>query len=237
MSSPAIDTRAFETPEADIEAPDSDIESDEPEMESSLHLAQLVLLLQCLELHWKERNDFFAAGNMSIFYSEQQVDKESESARQRVRGPDFFVVLGTVRRPRRSWCVWKEGGRYPNLIVEVLSDSTSALDRGLKKQIYQDVFRTPDYVWFDPETAELAGFHLVDRHYEPLAADKEGRIFSAELGLWLGVHEGMLRFFSEKGVLLPSAEELANQNEKLANQNEKLIAKLRALGVDPGSIL
>ena len=37
-----------------------------------------------------------------------------------------------------------------------------AIDRGLKKHIYQDIFRTPDYFLFDPETLELAGFHLVD---------------------------------------------------------------------------
>jgi len=39
-------------------------------------------------------------------------------------------------------------GKYPNLIVEILSDSTAAIDRGLKKQLYQ-AFRTPDYFWFD----------------------------------------------------------------------------------------
>lgn len=236
MSSLAIDTRAYETPDIDVTVPESDIESNEPEFESSLHLTQFLFLLQCLELHWKDRQDFFAAGNMSIFFSERQLDSEQESARERFRGPDFFVVLGTERRPRKSWCVWKEDGRYPNLIVEVLSKSTSALDRGLKKQIYQDVFRTPDYFWFDPETKEFAGFHLVEGQYQPLPKDEQGRMHSAQLGLLLGVHQGMLRFYTEQGVLLPSAQELADRNADLADRNTKLIAKLRELGVDPNSI-
>jgi Uma2 family endonuclease len=76
-----------------------------------------------------------------------------------------------VPRLRDAGTVWEEDGRYPNLIVEILSASTEAIDRGLKKQIYQDVFRTPDYFWFDPETHELVGFHLVDGRYAPLAPD------------------------------------------------------------------
>lgn len=223
MSSLAIETDELEAPDEGLAAPQSELESNEPEMESYLHLSQLLLLLQCLELHWKERKDFFAAGNMSIYFSEKQLSKE------RMRGPDFFVVLGTERRPRKSWCVWKEDGKYPNFILEVLSTRTSALDRGLKKQVYQDVFRTPDYFWFDPESKEFAGFHAVDGQYQPLPKDAHGRMHSAQLGLLLGVHEGMVRFFTEQGEILPSAPELSERNEKLA-------AKLRELGIDPNSL-
>ena len=62
------------------------------------------------------------------------------------RGPDFFVVLGTKwDEKRKSWVVWEEEGKYPNVIIEILSDSTAATDRGEKKEIDQDTFRTPDY--------------------------------------------------------------------------------------------
>ncbi len=75
------------------------------------------------------------------------------------RGPDFFVVLGTESKPRKSWVVWEEGGKYPHVIVEILSESTATTDRELKKEIYQDIFRTPDYFWFSLYTQEFAGFH------------------------------------------------------------------------------
>jgi Uma2 family endonuclease len=207
----------------EVVAPPCDLESDEPEMESYLHLVQMALLLQTLELFWKDRTDFFAAGNLTIFFSPRQLESE------KFRGPDFFVVLGAEKKPRKSWTVWHEDGRYPNVIVEILSDGTAALDRGLKKQIYQDVFRTPDYFWFDPETLELAGFHLVEGRYEPLAPDAHGRLPSAQLGLHLGLHEGQLRFFTPGGALVPSGREIAAQAERMA-------AKLRELGVDPDTL-
>jgi Uma2 family endonuclease len=56
--------------------------------------------------------------------------------------------------------VWEEDGKYPNVIVEVISKSTANIDRDLKKKLYQDTFRTPDYFWFDPYTLEFAGFHF-----------------------------------------------------------------------------
>ena len=45
----------------------SQLESDEPEMESSLHYAQLMLLVACLEWLWRDRNDFFIGANLTIF--------------------------------------------------------------------------------------------------------------------------------------------------------------------------
>jgi hypothetical protein len=73
----------------------------------------------------------------TIYYSPNQLKSED------FRGPDFFVVLGAEKKERKSWVVWQEDGKYPNVIVELLSDSTASVDRGLKKEIYQNTFRTP----------------------------------------------------------------------------------------------
>ena len=89
----------------------------------------------------------------------------------------------------------------------VLSCATQgrAIDRGLKKQIYQDIFRTPDYFLFDPETLELTGFHLLDGQYQELIANEKGWLWSQQLELYLGIHQGKLRFFTndEQLVLTP----------------------------------
>jgi Uma2 family endonuclease len=61
--------------------------SDEPPLESNLHLTQIILLIKCLEWLWQDREDYFAAGNLTIYYSPNQ--KKSEYFRR----PDFFVVL------------------------------------------------------------------------------------------------------------------------------------------------
>jgi Uma2 family endonuclease len=144
--------------------PPGDLYSDEPPMETEFHLRQMILLIQCLESWWRERQDFYACGNMTVYYSPRQ--RKSED----FRGPDFFVVLGTERKPRKSWVVWEEGGKYPNLIIEILSDSTADTDRGLKKQIYQDIFRTPEYFWFDPDSQEFKGFQLIAGIYARASA-------------------------------------------------------------------
>ena len=61
------------------------------------------------------------------------------------------------------------------------------------KEIYQDIFRTPDYFWFDPDGLEFQGFHLVDGRYEPLPPNDQGWLWSQQLGLWLGLVDRQLR--------------------------------------------
>lgn len=197
--------------------PPGDLLSYEPQMETYLHLQQMILLLKCLEWWWRDRSDFFAAGNLTIYYSPQQ--RKSEF----FRGPDFFVVLGTERKPRQSWVVWQEGGQYPHVIIEILSDSTAETDRGLKKQIYQDIFRTPDYFWFDPNSFEFQGFQLVGGQYQALEANEQGCLWSQQLQLFLGLENGQLRFFTPQGKLVPTAEESAL----------RLAQKLQEMGIDP----
>ncbi len=233
---------------ADVIFPSGEPYSDEPPLETERHLQQMILLLNCLKWLWRDRDDYFAGGNLSIYYSPQQ--RKSED----VRGPDFFVVLGAERRPRRSWTVWEEGGKYPNIIVEILSESTANTDRNLKKDIYQNIFRTPDYFWFDPDSQELEGFHLVDGKYQPLEPNAEGRLWSEQLQLLLGTREQKLRFFSPEGKLVPTTEEVALQESERAEQQQqraeqaekreaqsgqkaaRLAERLRALGVDPDEI-
>ncbi len=211
-----------EQPE-DVIFPPGDLYSNEPPLETELHLRQIIILLQSLEWLWKDRNDFYSAGNLTIYYSPNQ--KKSED----FRGPDFFVVLGAERKTRKSWVVWEENGQYPHVIVEILSSSTANIDKDFKKQLYENTFRTPDYFWFDPYSLELAGFHLVDGEYQPLEADTQERLWSQQLGLYLGIHNEQLRFFTTEGKLVPTLKELATRAERFA-------AKLRELDIDPETI-
>lgn len=220
--------------------PPIDLFSDEPPLESYRHLKQLILLLTCIERLW-QRQDFFAGANMSVYYSIRQLKQED------VRGPDFFVVLNTERKERKSWVVWDEDGKYPNFILEILSDSTAKNDRGLKKQLYQDVFRTPNYFWFDPYSLEFAGFKLNYRSYEPIVPNEQGWLWSDELQLYLGIVAEKLRFFTREGELVPTPEEAEAQERQRAQTErqraeeaeqkvERLRQKLRELGVDPDQL-
>ncbi|TFI52751.1 Uma2 family endonuclease [Mastigocladus laminosus UU774] len=218
----------------DVILPPSDLYSDEPPLETELHLRQIILLFKCLEWLWRDRTDFYAAGNLTIYYS------FSKSKSEDFRGPDFFVVLDTERKARKSWVVWEEDGKYPNVILEILSESTANTDKEVKKKLYQNTFRTPDYFWFDPYTLEFAGFHLVDGKYQPLEANNQGHLWSQQLGLYLGIYQGLLRFFTPEGQLIPTPEEEAEserqQKELALSRAERLAAKLRELNIDPDTI-
>lgn len=201
--------------------------SDEPEMESSLHYTQLLILVSCLEWLWRDRNDFFIGANLTIYFSRQQLRNRD------FRGPDFFLVKQTEKRDRKSWVVWEEAGKYPDLIIELLSTSTANVDRTLKKELYQNQFRTPEYFWFSPDDLEYAGFRLVGNHYQEITPDARGWCWSEVLGLYLGVAAGKLRYFTPDGILVPLPEEAAQQERLRA---ERLAERLRLLGVDPDSL-
>ncbi|MEQ9236544.1 Uma2 family endonuclease [Coleofasciculus sp. E2-BRE-01] len=204
----------------DVIFPPGELYSDEPPWETELHLQQIILLLESLKWLWRDRNDFYVAGNLTIYYSPRQ--RKSED----FRGPDFFVVLDTERKTRKSWVVWNEDGKYPNLIIEILSSKTADTDKGFKKKLYQDTFRTPDYFWFEPNTLEFVGFHLVDGDYQPLEPNDQGQLWSQQLGLFLGIHQNQLRFFTPEGKLVPTPEESA----------DRYAAKLRELNIDPETL-
>ena len=239
-TSPVLETLSTTNPDEKI-FPEGDFWSDEPPLESYQHLRQIMLLIQSLDWRWQGREDYFAAGNLTIYYNFERLKSKD------FRGPDFFVVLGTERRlDRKSWVVWQEGGKYPDVIVEILSSSTAKVDRGEKKQLYQDIFRTPDYFWFDPETLEFQGFRLIEGQYQAIEPTEQGWLWSGRLELYLGVYQDKLRYFTPEGelVLLPEeaaklAEDKAqreSQEKALAQEEiEQLKAQLRALGVEPES--
>src|SRR4029077_15610393 len=160
------------------------------------------------------------------------------------RGPDIFWVEGVEPEPlRKAWVSWEEGGRLPDVIVELLSPSTAEVDRTEKRDLYARVFRTSEYFLYDPETLKLEGLTLSGRAYQPMEPGKRGRFWSEQLGVflgpWHGVRLGMegdwLRLFRPDGSLGPTTEERA-ESERLRADSERLradsaeaeLARLRA---------
>ena len=203
------------------------LESDEPEMESSLHYLQLALLVSCLDWLWRDQKDYFIGANLTIYFSRQQLKNRD------FRGPDFFLVKNTQNHPRRSWVVWEEDGKYPDLIIELLSTSTAAIDKAFKKTLYEERFRTQEYFWFSPDTLELAGFKLIDGKYKPIKFNNSNLLWSNVLGLYLGLEEDKLRYFDAQERLVLTPEEVALQEQ---NRSAILAEKLRELGIDPDEL-
>jgi Uma2 family endonuclease len=205
-------------------------EEDGIPLESAWHRDCMNLLIASVLHHQRDRADFYVGGNMFIYFNLQQ-------ARDRdFRGPDFFLVQGGVNlHPnRRYWAVWDEGGRYPDVIIELLSRSTADLDRTTKKSVYEQTFRTSNYFCYDPTTQKLEGWSLQDGHYQSLEPNEQGRLWCSVLGLWVGPWQGeyhrqpgtWMRFFDQQGKVIPVEEEaqrhLAEEEHRLAEKHRRL---------------
>lgn len=209
---------------------EDDLPCDDGEpMETLRHRLQMELLIHSLDPWARARGDCFVGGNMFLYFSSEQLRGKA------FRGPDFFVALGVSPRERKSWVVWDEE-KGPDLIVELLSESTAHTDKTEKKRIYQDRLRVAEYFWYDPwNPDDFAGFTLDDGRYRPLLPRAPGRIPSPLLGLdlcwWDGWYGGVearwVRWATTEGELLPTEAEAA-KSEAQAARSEAASAKAQA---------
>jgi len=227
------ETQAIWTPPL----PPTDLIFDDGEpLESNRHRTAMNSLIDAIYQAYQGRNDFFAAGNMFLYYSSKQVRNQD------FRGPDFFVVLNVDgKKQRQGWVVWEEEGRYPNIIVELMSPTTAKIDKGEKKNIYEQTFHTQDYLIYDPfDENSLQGWSLgTNGKYQELVPDQRGWLWCQTLELWLGKWTGTifqeeatwLRFYDREGNLVLLGTEKAEQ-EKLRAEQEKLRAEQEQLRAD-----
>ncbi|MEW6298529.1 MAG: Uma2 family endonuclease [Thermodesulfobacteriota bacterium] len=193
---------------------EDDLPCDDGEpMETARHREQMWLLIYSLKAHWSDRTNYYVSGNMFLHYDPQ--------SRKKFRGPDFFLVLDVEDRERKSWVVWQEGMRFPDVIIELLSDTTREVDQGEKKTLYERVFRTAEYYLYDPFSQEFVGYHLRGARYEEVKPDEEGKIYSPVTGLFLAVRENWLRWVTAKGQVLLSPMELMEQERQRAEQERQ----------------
>jgi Uma2 family endonuclease len=198
----------------EIELPPTDLPYDDGDkMETSWHAdAQYVLKASVIAVHGGNRDDYYVANNMFVYYSLDQVRNKE------YRGPDVFVVKHVDgNRYRDSWIAWAEGGRLPDVIFELLSTTTEQADLGKKKQLYEQVFRTAEYFCIGYAVDRLLGWRLMGGVYVPIAPDAHGRLWSETLGVAIGPWRGPIftqdhtwpRFYTAEGDLILLHDEAA----------------------------
>ena len=213
----------------EVEMPPTDLlETDEQPLETPIHRATINLLIEQVEIHNAGRRDYYVGGNMFIYFSSEQAKNRD------YKGPDFFYVQGVDHdRPRQFWATWDENGRYPDVIIELLSPSTADADLSTKKDLYERTFRTSEYFCYDPLTYEQRGWRLEAGGYVPLLPDSDGRLVSDVLGLRLGTWEGRylelparwLRFFDATGRVVPLRSELEREGAEAEAKRAEAEAK------------
>ncbi|HEX3531634.1 MAG TPA: Uma2 family endonuclease [Thermoanaerobaculia bacterium] len=217
------------------------IDSDEEPLETDWHVRQLPLLREAIHRAMAElgRADFFVGTNMFVYYSVEQAAEVAREVEENLeprafRGPDVFWTGGVSGHLRRLWAAWDEGGRLPDMIIELLSPSTAKVDRTVKKDLYAQVFRTKEYFMVDPDALTVEGFDLVGRVYQPKAPAAQGRVWCSQLraylgfwhGIWTDAEADWVRLFHLDGSLLPTKAEAAEQRAEAAEAD---VARLRAL--------
>ncbi|HEV7504834.1 MAG TPA: Uma2 family endonuclease [Thermoanaerobaculia bacterium] len=201
-------------------------------LETEWHTLEYPLLRRLIRQAMAEqgRADFYAGGNMFVYYSVEQARDVSEEMTKGLpwrafRGPDVFWVGGVdPHRERKVWISWEEGGRLPDVIVELLSPSTAKKDRTEKRDLYARVFRTAEYFLCDPDKGTLEGLRLAGRFYQSILPDENGRLWSEQLGVFLGTWHGAVdgregdwvRLFRPDGNLVPMPEEQAEAERQVA---------------------
>ena len=207
-----------------------------PPMESNDALLNLMLLFLTLREYLARIRTAFIGVDMAVYY------QFSPGAPDQMVAPDFFVVLDVEDGFRKSFVTFREGGRTPDVVIEMRSPSTAVRDRTTKRQIYQNVLKVGEYFRFDPPSGRLDGERLLTGEYQRIEPETGGRLYCEQLDLYLVLWEGeyqslrrrWLRWQLADGTLLSTPEEReeaqrrrAEELERRAGQFEQRAAELQ----------
>ncbi|ULB46696.1 Uma2 family endonuclease [Limnospira fusiformis KN01] len=168
----------------------------------------------------------------------------TEPLERGAESPDWFYVPNVPPtldgRVRRSYVLWQE--YIPPLIaIEFVSgdgseerDRTPLYQTGERQKpgkfwVYEQIIRPPFYAIYEVRKASVEVYHLMENHYELVAANERGHYpihpMGVELGIWLGQYGNLelpwLRWWDSQGNLLLTGDERARIERQRAEQAEQ----------------
>lgn len=147
-------------PRTQVYYPDTD---GQPMAESDFQRIPLSYAVEALDLYFEDRPDVYVSGNIFMYY--QEGDPTANVA------PDVLVVFGVPKRERRSYKLWEEGGKGPDFVLEITSETTRVKDQGVKFGLYA-ALGVREYFQYDPTgdylSPPLQGWRLVGDRYAAL---------------------------------------------------------------------
>jgi Uma2 family endonuclease len=179
-----------------------------PMAETPIHGDALIHLVDALKQWFTQEPNVYIGRNMMLYYVEGDPRKHVS--------PDAFVTLGIPKdTPRDAYFTWLEGGRGPDLVVEITSKSTRNEDLKKKFALYQNVLRVREYFMFDPRgeylKPRLQGYRLEEAQYLPIT-EAAGRLPSEVLDLHFEADGLTLRLYDPAtGEWLPTEAEAQKQ--------------------------
>lgn len=195
---------------------------------------QMRLLTEPLYTSWKggaKKRSFLAAANVGVFFAVKVPPIV----------PDVFLSMDIKQTSLKSkadntYFYW-DRKKPPEVVIEIVSNKRGG-EKTRKRETYASI-GIKYYVIFDPfrrlGSLIVERFLLVEGAYQPHTAtwmEEVGLSLVLWEGSFEGVHDIWLRWGDEKGVVIPTGEELA-----VGAQNEaaRLRQILKAKGIDPDS--
>lgn len=153
------------------------------------------------------------------------------------RAPDVLVAFNRPKGHRSSFRQWEEGGRPPEVVIEVLSPSNNFPERVEKLHFY-DEHGVQEFIELDPDNHRLSVF---ERRGKRLVGDPVAESWVSPL---LGVRFEVLiqaievygpdgKRFLEFGELVDRVKQSERRADQAELRAEQLAVQLRALGIDP----
>lgn len=235
----ALASAASPTPKRAVHYPDSD---GLPMSDNTLQYQYIVSTVAGFQELYSGRGDVFVAGDLLWYPTEG--DNVTRSA------PDAMIAFGRPPGHRGSYRQWEEGGIAPQVVFEILSPGNRLADRNRKLAFYLQ-FGVEEFYEYDPDRGDLAGWLREGGQLRPIA-EMEGWV-SPRTGVKFALRDGMLELTRPDGRRFLTYDELIEQRmlaesegaraeseraraDSECNRAEKMAAKLRELGVDPGSL-
>jgi Uma2 family endonuclease len=201
-------------------------DSDDTPVDNELQDLIPSLLKAVLAMTWADRMDWFFGVDMGVYYDPDQSPIV----------PDGFLSLGVERffdeNLRLCYAIWEEK-QVPKFVLEVVSQIYRG-EYSTKKDEYTKL-GVPYYVVYNPtrrRKPRLEIYQLVNSIYELQPGNS---VWLPEIGLGIGMERGKyqgitrewLYWYNQEGKRLLTPEERAHL----------LAERLRAMGVDPDSVL
>ncbi|OCQ91114.1 hypothetical protein BCD67_22090 [Oscillatoriales cyanobacterium USR001] len=220
--------------------------SDDTPVDNELQNLIPNLLLSMLLDIWRDRDDWFFAVDMAVYYESEQL----------AIVPNGFLALGVSRntgdRGRLSYLIWQENDVVPILTLEIVSHKYNSEYQD-KLQTYQQL-GVLYYVVYNSfagsrgrhkNRQELEIYKLVNQQYELVSGNP---IWMPEIGLGIGSESynyanwerNWLFWYDREGNRYLTERE-KNERERLGREQErqakeKLAAYLRGIGINPDEI-
>ncbi|TAF02171.1 MAG: Uma2 family endonuclease [Nostocales cyanobacterium] len=201
-------------------------DSDETPVDNELQDLIPGLLKAILAMAWAERMDWFFGVDMGVYYDPYQP----------AIVPDGFLSLGVERfydeNLRPSYAIWEEE-KVPILVLEVVSQ-TYRNEYSTKKDEYAKL-GVLYYVVYNPtrrRKPRLEVHQLINGVYQlqdgnPVWLPEVGLGIGIERGTYQGITREWMYWYNQQGKRFLTPEERA----------QILAERLRALGVDPDSVV